>query len=269
VPPANPVSENRHRPLSGSVSSAQRAVYDSEMSKKKAAKPPRAPQPAVADDQLLSAARAVHKALVGYRAAAETYKQELVALPPILAGLTTLHESLLYEIQIFDEAQKIVQDDSPVAPRDDRGLEWAVPQTPEAIIVLAQLAESGDLDYRSQLSLATTEKAAREAARDDALATQCGRPTATGAPCKTRPAYWPLRGYSGSCARHLEQSEVTLLTEMYDRAIANVDCPGCGRAAGKTCSQEARDIRTVDGRWATLKAFNSRQLHTARLDGRI
>jgi hypothetical protein len=60
------------------------------------------------------------------------------------------------------------------------------------------------------------------------------------------------------CARHLEQAEATLLTEMYDRAIANVDCPGCGRVAGRSCSQQARDLRTLDGRWSSLKAFNSR-----------
>lgn len=219
-----------------------------------------------AHDSLLSAARSVYKSLVAYRTAAETYKQEPMALPPILAGLTTLQESLLDEIPLFEQALQIMQSESLVAPRDDRGLEWAGPQTPEAIIMYSQLAEPGDLDYRTQLSLATTKNAVRKAARDDVLTARCGRPTATGAPCKTRSAYWPLRGYSGSCARHLEQAEAALLTEMYDRAIANVDCPGCGRVAGKSCSQEAREVRAIDGQWPSLKAFNSRRLHTARLD---
>ena len=235
------------------------------MSKRKAAKPSITHKPA-AHDPLLSAARSVHKSLVAYRTAAETYKQEPMALPPLLAGLTALQESLLDEIQLFEQAQQIIQSESPVAPRDDRGLEWAGPQTPEAIIMYAQLAEPDDLDYRTQLTLATTKSAAREAARDDSLTARCGRPTATGAPCKTRSAYWPLRGYSGSCARHLEQAEATLLTEMYDRAVKNVDCPGCGRVAGKSCSQQAGDLRAIDGRWPSLKAFNSRQLHTVRLD---
>lgn len=84
------------------------------------------------------------------------------------------------------------------------------------------------------------------------------------------PVYVPPAGFSAGvgCWRHIGAADAERVAQIYDRAIAETQCLGCGAEAGAACRENdanGRSLPMVDGQWPKMRSFRNRKVHDVRL----
>lgn len=176
---------------------------------------------------------------------------------------------LRQELTDLVEAWRIVQSDAPVAgewPQAARKgggtFRWHPPLQPRDILFSRQLVLDGTVTstsgYLEHASANGSYYAREEQKRQDDLAAQCGKPTPKGQPCKSLPVYVPPEGFSAGvgCWRHISAADAERIAVIYDRAVEETRCFGCGAEPGTACRAHDADggaLPMVDGQWPKMR----------------
>ncbi|WP_159600057.1 hypothetical protein [Agromyces humi] len=217
-------------------------------------------------DDILDAGDRLLEALRAFRAAEGEYGGAIKltrAFSDAFLSVTMVE----LELSELRHAVKVVREGAPIARADDRGVIWKRPLTPREIALHAALADEGDTNYLAQLADVLETERQRAALINADLDVKRGR----GNDCRNFRVYWPGRSHAEApaCWKHLAPEEAASLEQLYDRAIAGYACPGCIATPGEDCSQEASELKLIDGRWPRVKSFRGRRVHPARLDASV
>lgn len=157
------------------------------------------------------------------------------------------------------KATSDIDTDRPISPTTSKGYRWQPPLTLHYLFSYFENADDQDPGYRAAANQNGNFETERQRKIDLAAVQTC---TA----CGRRPVYLPVDNAATHCYGHLFGDELDRTNHIWDTAINAYACPGCTASLGKMCSQEARDLKMVDGRWPRIRTFKGRAVHKERLD---
>lgn len=215
-------------------------------------------------DELVLEAKAVLTALHRLHRASEKYAEMAkLAEHEIIQHLRSDAYWLEKTIDETTLVDRILTDNAPVAPRTAIGGRWVEPLTPSELIELAAAASELDAPYLVQLDTNQREDIQRRERLQETAEARCGR----NGGCSIRPVYMPGDSPGPACWRHLTTGEGSAVEDVYDLAVAQHSCAGCGATPGAACElDEPSRLNMVDGKWPLTRAFRGRKVHKNRLD---